>query len=378
MRGITFMITEETYTKLNPYELCPCDSGKKFKFCCYQKARKGRHEKPNKSETFSESRIKNMMLQSWKETDFKLCFAEDNNCAGTIKSAHSIQNNGILNKISEEGHLYTIEADADYSGVIPNFKKISKNKASTFYGFCDFHDTEIFKPIELQPYMGTEEQQFLFAYRGLCIAYHKVNRKMNTMVNLFKKVPVELLNEASVYMYRNAQLDIKDDKLEFEKLTRDLKENNYSDIKTFEYTLDYEINFVVSSYFAVEKDMNQKVINDIYDFDPTKVMPGLFVNIFPINGKSKIIFSYDQKLSNEYDELFAQLNNSQEERLLEYISYVIFNYTEDIYYRMSTIDGLDDKTKQSMLRSYESSIYPLEELSLRIEDLYFDFNLFKL
>ena len=48
----------------------------------------------------------------------------------------------------------------------PEFKKMSRNKASTFFGFCDYHDTEVFKPIELVPYQNTPERHFLMATGG--------------------------------------------------------------------------------------------------------------------------------------------------------------------------------------------------------------------
>ena len=84
-----------------------------------------------------------------------------------VSSAHSIQNNGILKKIAENGLVtfYGLVKDG-LSG-----KEIIKNHASVFWGFCNKHDA-IFKPIEIKPYTGTDEQHFLFAYRGFVVAAH--------------------------------------------------------------------------------------------------------------------------------------------------------------------------------------------------------------
>jgi hypothetical protein len=50
---------------------------------------------------------------------------------------------------------------------------IGVRKATTFTGFCEFHDTTIFRPIEVYDYTpGNKEQEFLFAYRALAKEYY--------------------------------------------------------------------------------------------------------------------------------------------------------------------------------------------------------------
>ena len=89
-----------------------------------------------------------------------------------ISAAHSIQNNGILSKITDNRFLTCFGLVKDgFSG-----KEIIKNQASIFWGFCNNHDA-IFSPVETKPYTGTSEQHFLFAYRGFVVAAHnKIGR----------------------------------------------------------------------------------------------------------------------------------------------------------------------------------------------------------
>lgn len=364
--------------ELNPYEECPCGSEKKFKFCCFEKARSARKKAKPDSHNYTDGRLKNMLMNFWEDTDFRHCFIDDDQCKGKIKSAHSIQNNRILNRISEDGHVYTIEATINNFQIEPEFKKISRNKASTFFGFCDYHDTEVFKPIELIPYQNTPEQNFLLAYRGFCVAYHKVIRKMNTVRNSAKQFPKSLLNPVTVNMYRVAQLDMKDDKIEFNNFTNDLRNKNYSSLETFSYTLNHEVNFAVSSCFAISEDLNSNLIQDIHDLNEDILIPRVFVNIFPSEGETLIILSYYKIFEETYGSLFKQLRNSTEPVLLNYLSYIIFNGTEDIYYRPSSIESLDSITKRSMIESYTSFSNPFNELDLLFRDLHFKFNLFEL
>jgi hypothetical protein len=90
--------------------------------------------------------------------------------AGRIvySAAHSIQNNGVLSQISEDGNVlgYALE-EGNLSA-----KKFGKKHASIFWGFCNKHDA-IFRPIETVPFAKTDEQNFLFAYRGFVVSSHK-------------------------------------------------------------------------------------------------------------------------------------------------------------------------------------------------------------
>lgn len=53
------------------------------------------------------------------------------------------------------------------------FGKTGRKKATTFTGFCDYHDSKIFSPIENEDYVEeNKEQEFLFAYRALAYEHH--------------------------------------------------------------------------------------------------------------------------------------------------------------------------------------------------------------
>lgn len=97
-------------------------------------------------------------------------FSSCQDCA--IKS-HVLQKNGILQEISVENHLIervsTNPFEMDEKG-ISDFKRKGINNVYTFYGFCQTHDTEVFKPIETEKTLNlyNPNQQLLFCYRGLC------------------------------------------------------------------------------------------------------------------------------------------------------------------------------------------------------------------
>lgn len=90
---------------------------------------------------------------------------------GDFINAHSIQKNGQLSIISEDGCVYVFPRDV---GSLKRnegrlvLEKRGIGKVSTFLGFCDKHDNQLFAPIDKSPLLPTGEQAWLYAYRSIC------------------------------------------------------------------------------------------------------------------------------------------------------------------------------------------------------------------
>lgn len=93
------------------------------------------------------------------------CFVEQ--CDLQAISSHLLQRHGIINEIAHDGHVYEVGIEP-FRNPMFKFRKIGINKAFTFPGFCNEHDTAIFKGIEngnidVSDYMT----KLLFSYRAL-------------------------------------------------------------------------------------------------------------------------------------------------------------------------------------------------------------------
>ena len=88
-----------------------------------------------------------------KMRTIKECFYhKKDECNGDIKQSHSIQKNGRLSIIEEElngnNMIYTFTSfDVGTEEFIKTLRPIGKGKASTFFGFCDYHDSKLFSEI---------------------------------------------------------------------------------------------------------------------------------------------------------------------------------------------------------------------------------------
>jgi hypothetical protein len=366
----------ERMDKFDPYEECPCGSRKKFKFCCFQSAKDDQKTSVEKFKGYSDKRIQHEANKMWEDTDFKIClgFTKDD-CRPLIKNAHALQNNRILNRISEQGHVFNISSNISKKGIDADFKKISKNKASTFFGFCDFHDNELFKPIEQKEYKNEEIQNFLFGFRGFCLEYHRKIRKLNTLRNNFKASPGFMLSPIAVQLYRNSEFDIADSQTEYETFRKDYFNKDFNKLRTIHRRLNKEVEFAVSSSFAVKDDLHGNVINDIYSVN-SEIVPNIHLNIFPVDGETVIILSYHNNYDSIYSKYFDELRELSDEDLEIHLNFLVINYTENIFFSPRLLKKLSDEQKRSLLASFQSSMDAQKTYELIKDGQFFNFNLF--
>ncbi|MGI0133558.1 MAG: hypothetical protein ACREBW_01180 [Candidatus Micrarchaeaceae archaeon] len=101
-----------------------------------------------------------------------------------IIAAHSIQKGGQLSLIAEDGHVYRLNADLstlNRTDGLPHPKKAGVNQASTFAGFCKYHDNALFKPIDTRPLAPDKQQAALYAYRSLCREFFVKENAVNVL-----------------------------------------------------------------------------------------------------------------------------------------------------------------------------------------------------
>ena len=106
-----------------------------------------------------------------KKCRFKGCLFPDQSSCSTLSGikAHSIQRNKILRSISNSGKVQCFDVRNSYFN--NDFSLVGIGEASTFFGFCNYHDTKVFSDIENKDYVNSKEQNFLFAYRACAFEY---------------------------------------------------------------------------------------------------------------------------------------------------------------------------------------------------------------
>jgi hypothetical protein len=217
-------------------------------------------------------------------------------CTDKAIKSHVLQKNGILKEISEDNHLIQLVTPNAFNLVengMLEFKKIGINDAYTFMGFCNKHDTELFKPIEDKNNIDYYNiyHQALFSYRGLCQEIRRKEISTEWLYSLKDDMPIHM-KEAVSDLIDGSQIGIKNlyyFKGEFENsfTTQDFNKFTFSTIEfpRIELCISVPLNLG-------EVGNPQKLSFDDWKRQYPKVFSTSFINVFPVKDKSYFIGGY--------------------------------------------------------------------------------------
>ena len=259
---------------------------------------------------------------------FKGCiFADHLKCSNKIVKAHSIQKNKILNNIADKGMIYTF--DTRRSFITKKLEEIGINEASTFYGFCNYHDTIIFSDIENKDYNNLPEQKFLFAYRACAREYVAKKESLCITADLINRTRTTFF----MSKYMGEKQDLKDIVNELDKFHSELYKSketrNYNNLISEVFQFPYETLIAVNSAFSLPFDFNGRVINDPYNYEKKIVM--LYLNIFPQNNNTIIILSCFSSDFNKFKDFFFQIRTYNNLQLENLFSQLIIVHCENFF-----------------------------------------------
>lgn len=265
-----------------------------------------------------------------KESKIKECFYFDHTkCSDTIIKAHSIQKNKILNRISENGMVVAFD-----SSRLPfiDIKELGKSKASVFTGFCGYHDNELFKEIENKSYENTPLQNFLYAYRAFAKETH-AKKEVKKLIDDFSQIynfksPVKSEISRQLSANLNTALTMDKDFIN-DEFKYGFIQNDYSKLLTKTITLDYAVNFTVATAITPIYDIIGKKINDLKNIK--KPLNFLFINIFPEEDKTYLLFSWFRYSNSVYRKWFYQFLNLTEQQRTNFLNRFIPLQAENFY-----------------------------------------------
>lgn len=146
---------------LNVYGPCWCGSGKKWKFC---------HKDRDKKTQISFGQAQAQCMKFYQSGGCQHPLASAENCSGSPIQSHTIQRRGGLAAIAENGHVYSTKKafqEIEKRQGLIDMTEVGVAKASTFPGFCNHHDTELFRPVELPDSTLNSWNGFLLSFRAV-------------------------------------------------------------------------------------------------------------------------------------------------------------------------------------------------------------------
>lgn len=110
-----------------------------------------------------------------RKIGFGRCLEPTMQCDQPAIRAHSIQNRQTITLLEQDNHVFAWQPRFSQDGPDIALRRIGRNDASTFAGFCNQHDTELFKPLDTKPLdIADREQLFLLAYRAITCELHAI------------------------------------------------------------------------------------------------------------------------------------------------------------------------------------------------------------
>lgn len=329
--------------KIGRNDKCPCGSGLKYKKCCMNK---------QDDETFKDvRRINGNINLLKKQSKISQCiYPVKDKCRGEIINAHSIQNNKILNKLAENGHVLMVTTKIN-DLVSIDLKKESRNKATTFTGFCKYHDDVVFIDIEKRDFCKEEKQIFLFAYRAFALEYHKKMEATQMMRKAFTKLPKQALDNGLIDSIKMHELALNDNNQIKQIFDASLLNQKYDIFCSLIWELNYEIEFSATFMSALEYDLEGNMINDVTSTDEER-LKSIFFNIFSDNKKSYIVISWLNEDEDVYKDFKNQMQKLNDEERLIVISNLIVNHTENLVISPRLWDRWSDESKEEFKMQY--------------------------
>ena len=293
----------------------------------------------------------------YRECNFRECvFPDQSSCSEKVIKAHSIQKNKILNYIAENGMV--ISSDMKKTLFTKEFEEIGINSASTFFGFCNYHDTNIFSEIENKEYAGSIEQNFLHAYRACALEY--VKKKVSVCfykkaMKKYKYNPYELM----FYKKLNGALwGVKDYYSILEQLSNELikpkDKRNFDIISSKIFQLPYESLLAVNACFSIEYDFQENLINDLTD--TSKRPAPIFLNIFPNDGITFILFSWLSEDWETYKSIISKLETFTSIQIEIFFSNLIICHCEKFFISPSKYSQMPKKIRRLFVLQYMNTL----------------------
>ncbi|WP_419777733.1 hypothetical protein [Malaciobacter marinus] len=286
---------------------------------------------------------------------------EDNSCQGKIVKAHSLQRSKILNKISDNGIIKTLEIILLNKVPEVIFDDVGIKKFSTFSGFCQKHDKDIFQPIEDYNFNNTLSHKYIYAYRSASKEYHTKKESIHISDNLISELKLNKENQDVIFQQEYKMMQDGMSVIELGDICKYMQGNmtkaELHGLTHYSYILKKEYPMACSSCFIPYYDFNgkslfsdtEKNIMSLNCEEDVRNTKYLFVNIFPENGKTNILISHFKNMRKKY-KFLSKLEKLNEEQLTLSISNMIINYIENIAFSPKYIKNEFSKEEINLIK----------------------------
>ena len=326
-------------------EPCWCGSGQKWKKC-----HRNREQEPQPNYFAETSKF-------WKAFDNGICLhpLAPTGCSKGLIKAHTIQRSGALNSIAEDEHVYWAKEAVhrlhqNNGKLVP--QRVGVREASTFRGFCNKHDTEIFAPIEKQDVKLSRETALLLMFRAVSLEIHQKRSAIKSFQNLVRpdagmslSQQIDVQNILAAFAH-GMELGLRDLERFKKDADRILISGDFSEMNLAFVEFDGVLPVMASGAFQPEWDFQGERLQDLADANLQQAA----MTLTSINGKTVAAICWVGKDSDKIEkfaESFLAINDADKATA---IGEACFLLTENTVINPSFWEGLSIQEKDGVSR----------------------------
>ena len=206
------------------------------------------------------------------------------------------------------------------------------NKSGTFNYICRECDAKFFQDYENPDNITQPPTDKILAEIAV----------KNMLLQLNKRdIELELLDikQQELGIYKNPdklselktldQKEYQEEVLFHQDIANNNKEGGYQIL--FWEVLPYKVPIATQSAMVLPYDMEGDILNDVGNLDKSVRMQYVHIAVLPLEEKS-VVLAFYHKRDKIYRRLRHQINTTSREKVLQYINYLIFEHTENIYF----------------------------------------------
>ena len=345
--------------KIGRNEPCWCGSEKKYKHC---------HLDRENQPPLKPWEALKLYKQAFSDG---ICLAPDSRqskCSGKIVEAHTVSKSGSLKQIARKGHVYSFNPSIrpfDENKRLKSQEKLKPellgiNRASTFTGFCSYHDDAVFAPIEKQAFCGTPEQCFLLGYRALTRELYAKRGQSNSAElarnHADKGKPLrEQIKIQEFYQVYQPAIEAGIRKLNHYKSISDkiLETQNFDAVRAYIIQLAEPPPVMGSGGFYPEQDfMGVKLQSVVSDDIPDLI----FFTSFYGGEHGVVVFSWLAENAQACCSFIKSLDAIPDESMTAALLRCFFEYCENIHMKPDWWETLPNKIRNSAIQRLQRSM----------------------
>lgn len=303
------------------------------------------------------SKIDKMSIQyAQKKIDKAVFKCLHPKCNENAIKGHALHKEGILRKMTDDGHLYSMNPSM-MQGINKSLYdpldviKIGIEKVTLFRGYCNYHDTELFKDIEVKKLEVNNKKQEALLFLRAISHEHRVKEEvllyMNERIRYIEKNFGGSLDNYKEKLYKEEFLENISGPY-IRSLINIIEEERFHEIRTIWKTFNKNIGVASLGMQSItpSRTYDLKVNALLNNNDSTYSF-----HIIPDMDKTHLIISCLSKNSIKMHDYFGNLHNLEKEEMESLLNELAFEKVEHSVISPTVWENLDDDLKEDIMHS---------------------------